>query len=110
MEDENYDEAKIEEQIKKGGAADVHSETLTAEDFRFTTHGDTLYAIAMGWPKDGEFRIRTLREGGPCQREIKGVSLLGDDKPLVFRQDSDSLKVKTPKNRPCAYAYVLKII
>ena len=64
VDDANYDVEKIQEQLDKGDAVDVHSDTLTAQDFRFTTHGDALYAIAFGWPEDGEFRIRTLRKGG----------------------------------------------
>ena len=31
-----------------GGARDVR--TYTAEDFRFTSKGDTVYAFMMGWP------------------------------------------------------------
>lgn len=109
VEEENYDQEKIEEQIKKGGAADVHSETLTAQDFRFTTHGDTLYAIAMGWPEDGEFRIRTLREGGPFDCAIESVTLLGCDTPLKFGRNGECLCVKAPEKKPCAHAYALKI-
>ena len=37
VEDADYDVGKIEEQLDKGGAVDVHSDTLTAQDFRFTT-------------------------------------------------------------------------
>ena len=87
----------------------MHSETLTAEDFRFTTHGDTLYAIAMGWPENGEFRIRTLREGGPFDSDVGSVTLLGCDTPLTFGRNGECLYVKAPEKKPCAHAYVLKI-
>ena len=43
----------------------VPPETFTAEDFRFTTKGNTLYATAMGWPAGGRYVIRTLTAGAP---------------------------------------------
>ncbi len=84
VDDANYDVGKIQEQLDKGDAVDVHSDTLTAQDFRFTTHGDALYAIAFGWPEDGEFRIRTLRKGGALDGEIKKVTMLGNEGELAF--------------------------
>ena len=100
---------KIQEQLDKGDAVDVHSDTLTAQDFRFTTHGDALYAIAFGWPEDGEFRIRTLRKGGILDGEIKKVTMLGNEGELAFYRKEDGLYVKAPEKKPCDCAYVLKI-
>ena len=77
---------KIQEQLDKGDAVDVHSDTLTAQDFRFTTHGDALYAIAFGWPEDGEFCIRTLRKGGAFDGEIKKVTMLEMKVSLLFTE------------------------
>ena len=31
-------------------------------DIRFTTKGETLYAIALGWPRDGKILIKSLAE------------------------------------------------
>ena len=109
VDDANYDVEKIQEQLDKGDAIDVHSDTLTAQDFRFTTHGDALYAIAFGWPEDGEFRIRTLREGGVLEREIKKVTMLGNEGELSFTRKEDGLYVKALEKKPCDCAYVLKI-
>ena len=100
---------KIQEQLDKGDAVDVHSDTLTAQDFRFTTHGDALYAIAFGWPEDGEFCIRTLRKGGILDGEIKKVTMLGNEGELAFYRKEDELYVKAPEKKPCDCAYVLKI-
>ena len=33
---------------------------FTSQDIRFTTKGDTLYAIALNWPKDGKLNVRSL--------------------------------------------------
>jgi alpha-L-fucosidase len=39
--------------IESGQFHDSETKSYTAEDFRFTTNGDTLYAIEMAWPKNG---------------------------------------------------------
>lgn len=109
VEDADYDTEKIREQLEKGSAADVHSDKLTARDYRFTTHDSVLYAIAMGWPKDGKFHIRTLRENGPFRQPILRVTMPGCEGPLAFDRDGRGLHVAAPAVRPCECAYVLKI-
>lgn len=109
VEDANYDVSKIEEQLNKGDAVDVHSDSLTSQDFRFTTRDGALYCIAFGWPKDGVFRIRTLRENGPFAKSIQSVTMLGDGAPLCFVRDGEALKVTAPLAKPCGCAYVMKI-
>lgn len=110
VEDADYGLDKLGEQLKNGDAADVRSRAMTAEDFRFTACGTVLYAIAMGWPEDGVFHIRTLQEGGGCYKRACRVTMPGIDAPLEFRQDAAGLHVKAPGMRPCRHAYVLKIV
>ena len=44
----------------------------TAEDIRFTTKGDALYAIGLGWPEDGgKVTIKSLASDSP---QVKGRS------------------------------------
>ncbi len=109
VEDADYDVGKIEEQLDKGGAVDVHSDTLTAQDFRFTTRAGRLYAIAFGWPKDGTFHIRSLRQGVPYLERIKDVSMIGCKAALTYTRDGEALHVKAPAEPPCGCAYVLRI-
>ena len=40
--------------ISAQGFNEGKNKPFTAQDIRFTTKGNTLYAIAMGWPDDGE--------------------------------------------------------
>lgn len=108
-EDTDYDTDKIKEQLKKGNAVDVYGGRLTSSDYRFTTHGSDLYAIAMGWPEDGKFHISTLRENGPFERPIQRVSMIGCEGALAFTRDREGLHVNAPSGKPCNYAYVLKI-
>ncbi|MDP6060574.1 MAG: alpha-L-fucosidase C-terminal domain-containing protein, partial [Pirellulaceae bacterium] len=80
---------------------------FTAEDIRFTTKGDTLYAIALAWPEDGELTVRSIADG---KIDIEAVSLLGHEGNLEWRQSVEGLKVTLPAKQPCQYAFSLKII
>ncbi len=108
VEDAQYDIEKINRQLNEGAAVDVHSETLSALDVRFTTKPGVIYAIMMGWPEDGCFRIKTLAKGGLPEGEIKDVSMLGTG-DLTWNRDDEALHVTAPLHRPCKEAYVLKI-
>ena len=86
--------------------------------YRFTVKGDNLYAIAQSWPGDTAV-ITTLAtspaaaakfpDGKLPEGKITSVTLLGHAGQLEFTQDAEGLKVKLPADRPCDYAYTLKI-
>jgi alpha-L-fucosidase len=101
-------------QIVGGGG--LPRKGYTPRDIRFTTHGDTLYATVMSWP--GEEAVVTslalspsngLAVGKAPQGKIVKVELLGHAGALAFTQDAAGLHVKFPAEKPCEYAYVLKI-
>lgn len=110
LEDDNYDVSRIEEQLDKGDdIAMKEAAAMTSQDFRFTTHGDSLYVIAMEWPREGGFHVYTLRENGPFKGAIEKVSMLGCKEALTYTRDENGLHVKAPAAKPCDCAYVLKI-
>jgi len=76
--------------------------------YRFTVKGDNLYAIAQSWPGDTAV-IASLAAGKAPEGKIQSVTLLGHDGKLEFTQDEQGLKVKLPAERPCDYAYALRI-
>ena len=80
-----------------------------AEDIRFTTKGETLYAIALGRPA-GQLTIGSLgaaREGaGP----VGEVRLLGCETPLTWSQDDGGLTVDVPEQVPSEHALALKSV
>ncbi len=85
-------------------------DSCDASDIRFTTRGNTLYAIALGWPADGKLRIASLRSGEKVSSGgIAEISLLGSPGKLKWSRDEQALTVWLPQERPCQYAYVLKI-
>jgi alpha-L-fucosidase len=73
---------------------------------RFTTKGNTLYAIVLAWPEDRKVIIKSL----PAKSEpVTEVDLLGDDSELQWRQTPSGLEVVFPVERPCDHAFSLKI-
>ena len=83
----------------------------TAEDIRFTTKGDTLYAFALAWPADGRLRIKTLRDGPVYPRDIARIELLGaGNEALPFTRGMDDLVVSLPASKPGPFVATLKIV
>ena len=70
-----------------------------------------LYAIALGWPEDGQVVVRTLaKPAGENINNITDVSLLGYDGKLTWKQTAEGLVVTLPEKRVSEYTTGLKII
>ena len=94
------------------GLTDGMLKVYTSRDIRFTTKGDTLYAILFAWPTGDEPAvIASLAAGNTVDGKVEKVEMLGVAKPLSFTQDEKGLTVKmpVPAIKPCDFAYVLKI-
>jgi alpha-L-fucosidase len=87
---------------------DIGAVKFTANDFRFTTKGKTLYAIALGWAEGGKWLIGSLASIWDGNR-IESVQLLGYDGKLKWQQTNEGLLVEAPPQKPCECAFVLKI-
>lgn len=82
----------------------------TAEDIRFTTQGDVLYAIVLDWPEGKEFTIHSLvKDNGLYPKKIKSIQLLGDNQNLKFERNSKGLTIQLPKNKVGKHAFAFKI-
>jgi alpha-L-fucosidase len=93
----------------KGGAFKENF-TYTAKDIRFTTKGKTLYAIALGWPDDGKFVIKSLAKANDANiNKIRRVELLGHKGKLKFTQTADGLTVELPGEKLTDLTCSLKI-
>src|SRR5882762_7132314 len=97
-------------QVAAGPVHDTKTPPYTAEDFRFTSKGDSLYVIEMAWPSNHEAVIHSLgsKTLGDT-RKIQSIVLLGSDTSLDFQQESDSLHIQLPPHAPGNYAYVFRI-
>ncbi|HEV2351371.1 MAG TPA: alpha-L-fucosidase [Terriglobia bacterium] len=79
-------------------------------DFRFTTKGDSLYAIALAWPESGRLAIKSLASGSTLsQQKIRKVELLDYQDKLKWKQTSGGLFVKLPPEKHGDYALAIKI-
>jgi alpha-L-fucosidase len=95
--------------VATGSFHDFETANYTAEDFRFTTKGNVLYAIGLAWPANGEAVIHALAPaaGGAS---VQSLALLGSDAKLQFEQRADGLHVQLPAQAPGKYAYVLRVM
>jgi alpha-L-fucosidase len=84
-------------------------QVYTAQDVRFTTKGQDLYAICLGWP-GASCTVKSLSSRGPVAGgSIAQITMLGADQPLAWSQDEEGLQIQTPSQPPCEHAYTFKI-
>lgn len=87
-----------------------HADQFTAQDFRFTTKGNTLYAFALGWPEDGKYAVTSLASNAPgVGGAVKEVRLLGVPHALAWKRTAAGLEITLPVEKPCDHAWALKI-
>jgi alpha-L-fucosidase len=89
-----------------GGFSEGADRPFTPQDIRFTAKGDVLYAIALGWPKDGKLLVKSLAADAG---QVSHVSLLGHAGVLAWTQTKQGLEVMLPAAKPCQHAFALKI-
>ncbi len=89
--------------VSDGTFTDTERSSFTAADIRFTSAGNTLYAIMLAWPGE-QLTIKSLANENPAE-----VTLLGHAGSLKWAADPSGLHVQLPPEKPCKHAYVLKI-
>ena len=90
----------------EGSFNDTKRTAFTSRDIRFTTRTGIVYAIALAWPADGKLVIRSLARG---KGTVTSVSLLGRAGKVDWTQDEAGLTVSLPSDKPCDFAYSLKV-
>ena len=95
--------------VVAGPVSDTKTHGFTANDFRFTTKGNTVYAIQMAWPVQQEAFISAMGTIALGGRKVESISLLGADQRPQFQQQADGLRLKLPAQAPCKYAYAFRI-
>ncbi len=93
--------------VVEGPFAERNRRDFTAEDIRFTTRGDTLYAIALDWPQGGKLMIKSLATGAPLK--IKRVQMLGAKGDLKWSQSKDGLLIELPAQPVSQHAFTFRI-
>ncbi len=98
--------------VKSGAFAGESTSSLNSSDIRFTKskRGDTVYAITLGWPDGKSFEVKSMGLASSLHPgKIENVELLGCVNKLEWSQTAESLKVDKPLEKPCDFAYTLKI-
>ena len=96
--------------VVEGHLSERKNKDATANDIRFTAKGDTLYAIALGWPNDGIIRIKTLGANSEHGKgNISNITLLGSKAKIKWNKTTDNLVIHLPEKKPCDHAFVLSI-
>jgi len=80
---------------------------FTAQDIRFTTKGNVLYAITLGVPA-AETKIKALSLNAG-NGKIKDIKLLGSNVKVAWSQISDHLVIQPSKEYASEYSVVYKI-
>lgn len=92
-----------------GGFSEEKDKPYTEEDIRFTTQGETLYAIPLAWPASNRVVVKSLARRTGNAGTVRTVSLLGSKAALKWSQTQEGLVVKLPAAKPGNLAYALKI-
>jgi alpha-L-fucosidase len=88
---------------------DTKREPFKAQDIRFTTKGETLYALPLAWPTES-IRITSLAQGSEhAPQEIASVKLLGSDEEIKWQRDGEALTIEAPQNKVCDHACAFAI-
>jgi alpha-L-fucosidase len=80
---------------------------FTAEDIRFTTKNEKLYAIILGIPKQ-ETRIKSLSLDSNNVK-VESIELLGSNEKISWAQRKDALIIPASSSYPSENAIVYKI-
>jgi alpha-L-fucosidase len=95
--------------LRAQGFNEGRGKPVTADDVRFTTHGNALYIIELGVPSR-ELRIQSLGKTPKLlDRPIESMALLGSSEKLEWRQGDDALYISPPHSTPSPEALVYKV-
>lgn len=91
--------------------SDFKKVKYSEKDIRYTTHGNTIYAIMLGNPgANREILFESFASKNvPNNIRIKEVSLLGSEEKIKYELEDGGLLIKTPNNLVDDMAFVFKI-
>lgn len=98
-------------QMEKGGHFVKTGLAYGPQDIRYTRKGNTVYAIVLGWPGEGEKVTMTALGEKASEKplNVKSVALLGADELIKWKQKKDELVVTCPETKPHDMALVFRI-
>ena len=100
--------AKAPPKIVEGAFHDTEAQPFTAQDFRFTTKNDVLYACELAWPSGGEAVIHSFTAAQLAGHKTASVSLLGSTSPISFDVQNDGMHLRLPPQPLGKYAHCFR--
>ncbi len=89
-----YGEKPASGLVVKSGNFNEDKLKYTAQDIRFTTKGNTLYAFCLGEPL-ADIKITSLGKNSKfSEKKIASITLLGSNEKLHWKQESGALVIK----------------
>ena len=98
------------QKIIEGHLSEFKNAEAVAEDIRYTTKGDALYAISLDWPQGKAIFPALKKNSQYYPQKIKSVMLLGHKGKLKFSQTNRGLEVTLPQEKPGEHAFVFKVL
>ena len=96
--------------VETGHHSEKHNQPFGAQDIRFTRKPGKLYAILLGWPTNGQVRIKSLSTTSThLDGEFTTARLLGSPGELAWSQDPLGLTVELPAQAPGEHAWVIEL-
>lgn len=93
--------------VAGGAFSDDKDKPFTADDIRFTSKGDILYAISLDVPqKDLLIKNLSLTAGNG---KVQSIELAGSKEKVIWSQTKNGLLIKPGKGYPSIYAVVYKV-
>ena len=100
----------LSERGQFGGVRDTQNRPFTPEDIRFTTKGETLYAIVLASPPGATVSIKSLGLSAKLtDKPVASVALLGSEEKLDWKQEDGALVIQCPSKMPSDHAIAFKI-
>ena len=97
-------------EVVEGSFKDTQRPAFTSQDIRFTTKGDTLYAIVLAVP-NSEITIQSLGSNLRLHpKPIGKVELVGSSETVSWTRDGAALRVSLPNSVPSDHAVALRIL
>ena len=97
-------------QSSGGSFAEFKGIQYTADDFRFTSKKDTVFAFCLAIPTKPKIVIKSLSLNANNGKKIRNIYLLGSSQKLNWKQKQNELVIKTPQTMPCNNAIGFKVV
>lgn len=102
-----YGEKPITATIVKSGDFNEDKLKYSAQDIRFTTKGNDLYAFCLGQPTS-DIKINSLGKNSKfSEKKIVSVTLLGSNAKIHWKQNGSGLTIKKPAELPVKQVAVI---